>query len=84
MYIKYLNRRLYENRKQKGAKNRKKVPKDEDLTLVEKFEAIKPFTSDEDSTVREYTCEIMRENILENLGESIAILSNGVKKKVQT
>lgn len=52
-----------------------------DLTLSKKFEAIKPFASDEHFTVREEAWFVMRETILENLKESIAILSKWSEEK---
>lgn len=56
---------------------------DENLTLAEKFEAIKPFASDEHFGVREEAWLVMREAILENLEESITILSKWSEKKIQ-
>jgi len=46
-----------------------------DLALAEKFEAIMPFASDEHFSVREEAWFVMRGDILDNLEESIAILS---------
>jgi len=53
---------------------------DDELTLIEKFEAIKPFANDEHTTVREEAWGVMRESIRENLKESIAILSTWTKE----
>ena len=54
---------------------------DEDLTLAEKFEAIKPFANDEHFSAREEAWFVMREDILKNLEESIAILSKWSEEK---
>lgn len=54
---------------------------DENLFLAEKFEAIKPFASDEHFGVREEAWSAMHETILENLKESIAILSKWSEEK---
>ena len=54
---------------------------DNDLTLAEKFEAIKPFASDEHFSVREEAWFVMREDILNNLEESISILSKWTKEE---
>ncbi|MDR2967786.1 MAG: DNA alkylation repair protein [Methanobacteriaceae archaeon] len=43
--------------------------------MTEKFEAIKPFANDEHFAIREKAWFVMRGAILENLEESIAILS---------
>jgi len=52
-----------------------------DLTLAEKFEAIKPFANDEHFSAREEAWFVMREDISNNLKESIAILSKWTKEK---
>jgi len=54
---------------------------DNDLTLTEKFEAIKPFASDDHFSVREESWFVMREDILDNLEESITILSKWSEEK---
>jgi len=54
---------------------------DNDLSLTEKFEAIKPFASDEHFSVREEAWFVMREDILDNLEESIIILSKWSEEK---
>jgi len=53
----------------------------DELTLAEKFEAIKPFAIDEHTTVREEAWGVMRESISDNLKESIAILSKWAQEK---
>ncbi|MDR0911276.1 MAG: DNA alkylation repair protein [Methanobrevibacter sp.] len=55
------------------------VGHNENLSLNEKFELIKPFANDKHHSVREYAWMAMRDEISKNLKKSIAILAKWTK-----